>query len=128
MSHSVTVNLPDDLYAKAQQISKATTQSLEEVVLNQLQITWHEFTDIPAQEQAELQAMKFLSDDALRGIAQEQMPKKQQAEMDNLMQKNNLGTISELEYEQLEKFVLQSQQRTLRKAQASALLKERYSS
>jgi hypothetical protein len=80
---------------------------------------------LPHEELAELEALRFLSDDALWTIAREQMPQAKQSIMQNLMDKNTAGTITDAEHAQLSDFVKQGQGLTLRKAEAMKLLLER---
>jgi hypothetical protein len=78
--------------------------------------------ELPVDEQAELHALAYLSDEALWTIVREQMPADKQTRMQALMDKNNLGEIGEAEYAELSRLVEQGQKLTLRKAQAGALL------
>lgn len=80
---------------------------------------------LPPDEQAELDALKHLSDDTLWTIAREQMPDNVQARAHELMDKNSHGEISSEEYTELEKLVERSDRLMVRKAEAAALLRER---
>ena len=124
--HPVTVVIPDYVYTQAAQVSKATSQPIEIVLRQRLE---QAFTDprsrLPLDEQAELDALKFLSDEALWTIAREQMPRQQQDRMQTLMDRNNMGTLATGELEELTELVEQGQRLTLRKAQAADLLMDR---
>jgi hypothetical protein len=61
--------------------------------------------DLPTNERDELQAMSYLSDDALWTIAREQMQPELQASMSQLMDKNSEGTITEDEFRDLSALV-----------------------
>jgi hypothetical protein len=80
---------------------------------------------LPCDERAELQAMSYLSSDALRTIAREQMQPELQDVMSQLMDKNSKGTITENELRELAELVARGQRLTLRKAQAMKLLLDR---
>ena len=80
---------------------------------------------LPPDEQAELDALTHLSDNALWTIAREQMEMEQQERMQVLMTRNNMGTIASNEHAELTKLVDQGQRLMLRKGKAMALLTER---
>jgi hypothetical protein len=80
---------------------------------------------LPPDEEAELEALKNLSDDALWTIAREQMPDNLQTRMQDLMDKNTLGTITPDDYSELETLVERGQQLMVRKSEAAALLTQR---
>jgi hypothetical protein len=80
---------------------------------------------MPEDEQAELKALHFLSDDALWTIAAEQMPESQKSRMETLMDANTRGTITENEFSELEALVERGNRLMLRKAEASGILIER---
>jgi len=103
-----------------------TAQSIEAVLLQQLQDAFTE--PLPAlapDEQRELEALTFLSDDALWTIAREHMPEDRQARLQALMDANSQGTLDDAERSALEALVVQGQRLSVRKAQAAALLTER---
>jgi hypothetical protein len=81
--------------------------------------------DLSSDERAELQAMAYLSTDALWTIAREQMPPDVQQAMSHLMEKNSRGTITAEEFRDLSTLVERGQRLTLRKAQAMKLLLDR---
>jgi hypothetical protein len=124
--HPITLVIPDYIYTQAAQVSRATSQPIEIVLRQRLE---QAFTDprsrLPLDEQAELDALKFLSDEALWTMAREQMPRQQQARMQTLMDRNNMGTLAAGELEELTALVEQGQRLTLRKAQAADLLMDR---
>lgn len=79
-------------------------------------------TDIPADEQKELKALAFLSDDALWTIARERLQSTVQTRLSTLMDKNSDGTITSEEYAELEGLVERGNRLTLRKATAMRYL------
>jgi hypothetical protein len=80
---------------------------------------------LPEAEQAELNALTHLSDEALWTIAREQMPTDRQEQMQLLMDGNTKGMLSEAELQTLEQLVEQGQKLMLRKGKSAALLTER---
>ena len=79
---------------------------------------------LPSAEQAELQALRYLSDDALRTIAAEQMVAAAQKRMAQLMDHNSYGKLSPAEQNELATFVERGDQLMLRKAEAIKLLRQ----
>jgi hypothetical protein len=124
--HPVTVTLPEALYAPIREIAEAKSQTVERVLIEQLQsVLAVKLPPLPPDEESELVAFKFLSDDTLRNIAREQLPTRIQEQMQSLMDRNNVGTITPQEYQELSQLVERGQRLTLRKAWAAGVLMER---
>ena len=107
------------------EIAEQTQRPVEEVVLNYLRQMAASLPSLPANAQAELDALAHLSDDALWTIAQEQIPQEIQQRAETLMRKNTRGTLSSEEHAELNGLVERSERLMLRKAEAAALLRER---
>jgi hypothetical protein len=122
---SITLTIPEYLYDRARRLAEQQALPIEQVLVHQLETTFVEIPALPPDEQAELEALKFLSDQALWTIAREQMPEPDQERMQSLMERNNLGTISAQDRDALVLLVDQGQRLILRKAKAMALLTER---
>lgn len=122
------LTIPAKLYDKARRIAEIEAQSVEDVLRNRLEESLDDdWSPYPEDEQAEYRALAYLSDDALWTIAREQMAAAKQARMQPLMDRNNFGTISLEEYQELEQLVEQGQRLMLRKAEAmNQLLKRGY--
>ena len=124
--HAVTLPVPADIYDRASHIAQVTAQTIEAVLLQQLRDAFADpLPELPPDEQRELEALTFLSDEALWTIAREQMPGDKQVRMQTLMEANTQGTLDPLQQTELESLVEQGQQLSLRKAKAAALLVER---
>lgn len=124
MADQIVLVLPDDISARARQIAETTSQPVEQVLIDYLKTLTLPLPELAPAEQAELEALHHLSDDALWTIAREQMPDDVQAQAQELMNKNSLGTITDDEYAELEVLVERGDRLTLRKAEAAAILKE----
>ena len=121
-----TISIPDSLYQKAQEIAKKRSRNVDDVIRAGLAGAFiQELLDIPDDEQAELKAMTYLSDDALFSMMREQMQQAKQARMSTLMDKNSRGTITDVEHTELTKLVEDGQRLTLRKATAMNILMDR---
>ena len=121
-----TISIPSRLYEKAQQVAKQTSRQVDEVIRIRLESALDEsLFDLPQDEQSELMAMAYLSDETLWTIAREQLPNQLQEHMALLMTKNTRGTITDNEYRELADAVERGNRLTLRKAQAMKYLTER---
>lgn len=121
-----TISIPSELYEKAQPLAEQTSQQVDDVIRTRLESALDErFTYLPSEEQAELKAMAYLSDNALFSMMREQMQKMVQERMSDLMDKNTRGAITDTEYAELAEFVERGNKLTLRKAQAMNYLMDR---
>lgn len=120
-----TLNIPEEVFQRAQKIAQATSQSVESALLEQLRLWTDAAPLLDDDEEAELQALRYLSDDALWTIAREQMANDLQAQMQVLMDKNTSGDITSDEYAKLSQLVERGQRLMLRKSEAAALLTQR---
>ena len=124
--YTITLPVPDYIYDRARQIAAGTAQSIEAVLLQQLQEAFAEpVPALPPDEQRELEALTHLSDEALWTIAREHMAQERQVRLHVLMDANSQGTLDEPQRAELEALVAQGQRLSVRKAQAAALLTER---
>lgn len=125
MVDQIILKVPEDISARARQIAETTAQPVEQVLLDYLKTLSTPLPTLLPDEQAELDALKQLSDDALWTIAREQMPDDAQIRAHDLMTRNTQGTITNAEVEELQKLVERGDRLMLRKAEASSLLRER---
>jgi hypothetical protein len=125
MTEQITLTLPEDISARVRQIAETTSQPVEQIVLEHLKSLSIQLPPLPPDDQAELDALHHLSDDALWTIAREQVSEDAQARAHTLMDKNSRGTITDAEADELEKLVQRADRVMLRKAEAAAILKER---
>jgi hypothetical protein len=120
-----TLNIPDEVYRRARQIANETSQPVDQLMVDYLRTLLLPLPALPPDEAAELDALKHLSDDALWTIAREQLPQAVQERMQALMDKNNLGTVTDVEFAELEALVERGNRLMVRKAEAAGLLAER---
>ena len=72
--YAVTLPVPEEIYDRARQVAAGTAQSVEAVLLQQLQAAFMApLPPLPPDEQRELEALTSLSDEALWTLAREQM-------------------------------------------------------
>ncbi|MFN8420307.1 MAG: hypothetical protein U0528_13855 [Anaerolineae bacterium] len=125
MSDQIVLNIPDEISARARQIAESTALSVEQILIDHLKTLSAPIRALPPDEQAELDALQHLSDDALWTIAREQMPSDVDERAHVLMDKNSLGTITDDEYAELNKLVERANRLMLRKAEAVFILRGR---
>lgn len=125
MSDQIILTIPTEISDRARRIAETTAQPVEQVLIEHLKTLPSLLPALPPEQQAELDALHHLSDDALWTIAREQMPPDVQSRAHDLMDKNSLGTISDDEQAELDLLVERADRLMLRKAEAAAILRER---
>lgn len=126
--YSITLHVPDYIYERARIIAEATAQPVEQVLTARLEHAFDDRADLsflPPDEQSELAAFKQLSDDTLRSIAREQLPRAIQERMQHLGNRNSQGSITPDEYTEYARLVEQGERLMLRKAWAAQILMDR---
>lgn len=117
------VTLPDDLSIRLHQLAAQQRQPFEQFVTDHLRLMIDEpFVQLPESEQAELQVLRYLSDDALWTIATEQMAASLQERMAQLLDDNRHGTLILKDQNELASLIERGDQLMLRKAEAIRLL------
>ena len=122
MTDQITLTVPEDISDRARQIANSTAQPVEQVLINHLKTL---APTLPPDEQAELDALKHLSDDTLWTIAREQLPDAVQARATWLMDRHSSGEITDDEYQELTRLSQRADRLMLRKAEAATLLRQR---
>lgn len=119
------LSIPEDVYDHVRQIAEETSRPVDQLMVEYLRTLPVPLPSLPPDEEAELNALKSLSDDTLRTIAREQMPADVQDRMQILMDRNNFGTISDDELHELEQHVERGNRLMVRKAEAAGILMDR---
>lgn len=125
MTDQIVLTVPDEISDRARQIAAETAQPVEQILLDHLRTLSNPLPGLPPVEQAELDALKNLSDDTLWTIARDQMPDNVQARAQELMNRNDSGQISQEELSELEQLVQRADRLMLRKAEAASILRGR---
>ena len=121
-----TISIPDTIYEQAQLVAQLTSRQVEDVICARLEGAFKEpLIELPADEEAELQALTYLSDDALWTIAREQMQPHLQKRISELLERNQAGTISDAESAELTELIECGDKLTLRKSYAMRYLMDR---
>ncbi len=125
MSDQITLTVPDIVTERARRIAETTDQAVEQVLIEQLQRLSPLWMLLPDNELAEIEALQFLSDDALWTMAREQLPADVQKRAHELMEKNARLNINEDELIELDMLVERADRVMMRKAEAADLLRKR---
>lgn len=113
--HAVTLELPDEVYQRAQHVAQATQRPLEEIVCE-----W-----IRPPVQVKLPELERLSDDELLQAVRETLPPEHAHRLQELLAAQRQRSLSEDEQREALALVEQEDLITLRKARALFLLKQR---
>src|SRR5688572_4223250 len=85
MTIPLVVTLPVDITEQAQTIAELTERPVEQVVIEHLRTLRAPDSALPHELRSELEALQYLSDDALWLIAREQVPAPLQARINDLL-------------------------------------------
>nr|WP_290224964.1 hypothetical protein [Trichocoleus desertorum] len=123
MAATVTLQIPDLIYQRLVNTANATGRSLEEVMLHALKVgSPPDWDNVPDEFKTDLAALDRLEDEALWKIASAKKTAEEMARYDELLDRNQNGTLSQAEQLELIELRSQSDRFMLRKAQAAALL------
>lgn len=123
----VTLTLPDKLHQRLQARARATSQSMDEVMVQTLSraVPPPVEEDLPTGLRVELKAMEHLSDEALWQIAQSSMNPDKVILYDALLERHESGIITSEGRELLARLREEAEALMLRKAHAYTLLQSR---
>ncbi len=126
MVATVTLQIPDAIYQRLELNAQATQRSIEDILSHVLKVgSPPEWSDVPAEFQADLAGLDGLNDEALRQLATGQKAAADLQRYDELLELNAAGNLSEAEREELQALRKASECFMLRKAQAAVLLRWR---
>ena len=125
MPQTITLTLPDNILQPAQRVAQATQQSVEELLVTALQAALPTLEGLPPDVVQHLVALESLDDQALWRVMLETVPLDQQHQLHDLLLRNQAGTLTDVEREQLAILQQQADLVMLRKARAAVLLRFR---
>jgi hypothetical protein len=126
MVATVTLKIPDDVYQRLELNAQATQRSIEDILAHVLKVgSPPEWSDVPAEFQADLQGLDALDDRALQQLASAQKTESELERYDELLELNATGNLTTAEQTELEAFRKASERFMLQKAQAAVLLRWR---
>lgn len=122
----VVLPLPEDLYIRLEQTALATKQSLIEMLVCAVRVgSPPDWSQAPAEFQADLAALDRLNDDALWNVARNQRGESDMARLQELLAMNADESLTIGERLELEEQVAEADRFMLRKAHAATLLQWR---
>jgi len=125
-TRELTVQLSTQIYRRLEHISQVINQPVEAIVLTS--ITGNlppSLDDVPADLRKSLLVLQTLNADALWAVARSKLPPVQQTRLEALLTRNSAGLLTEAEQDELVHLGEETDQLTLRKAHAYALLRWR---
>lgn len=122
----LTINLPDSVFQQLRTIADLTKQPLSDLVLQSIEGNLPpSIGSAPAEVRTDLLRMQTLNAEDLRTIAQAQVTQAQQDEHFTLLDKNQSGSLTEIEQTRLHELRTSADQLMLKKAHACAILRWR---
>jgi hypothetical protein len=126
MTETVVLQIPEALYQRLAIAAGATQRSLEDIILQALQIgsppTWK---DVPEEFQTDLASLDRLDDDSLWQIARSQKTQLEMERYESLLSKQQDTSLTDSERLELDTLRRDGDRFMLRKSQAAAILKWR---
>lgn len=122
----IVLSLPEDLYLRLEQTARATKQPLTELLVHAIRAgSPPDWSQAPAEFQADLAALDRMDDAALWQIARGQRSEAEMARLAMLLEKNADDAVSAEETLELEQLVAAADRFMLCKAHAATLLQWR---
>ncbi len=122
----IVLPLPEDLYVRLEQTARATKQSLTDLLVRAVRAgSPPDWSQAPAEFQADLAALDRLDDNSLWRIARSQRSEADAGRLQELLEKNADDALTAGERLELDAQVAEADRFMLRKAHAAALLQWR---
>ena len=122
----IVLPLPEDLYVRLEQTARATKQSLTDLLVRAVRAgSPPDWSQAPAEFQADLAALDRLDDDSLWRIARSQRSEADAGRLQELLEKNADDALTPGERLEVDAQVAEADRFMLRKAHAAALLQWR---
>jgi DNA-binding helix-hairpin-helix protein with protein kinase domain len=125
MPQTVTLDLPDNFFRPLQRTAEATSQRVEELLINALRASLPPLDGLPDDVVENLTALETLDDERLRQAMAETVPLRMQRDLAKLLERQQRGSLTAAEREQLADLQQKADLVMLRKARAAVLLRFR---
>ncbi len=126
VSRTITLKLPESLFIRLEQASRATKQTLDEIILRAVRAgSPPDWDDVPAEFQTDISSMDRLDDTALWRVAKSKSTETEMRSCQELLDKRADGTITSTESEKLKALQTDFDRLMLCKAHAASLLRWR---
>ena len=116
--HTVTLDLPEEIYQRAQQVADATQRPIEQVVIEWIHLPQSELGEVVVR-------LETLSNDQLLQIARSRISSDHSHRLQELLSTQQQRTLTEKEQQEAVALVEQEDLLTLQKARALFLLNQR---
>jgi hypothetical protein len=116
MTTRITLDVPDEVYRRAQDLALVAGREIGEVLSQALSLSLAPVALTP--EPADLTSMGQLGDDQVLALCELQLPAGQDQRLSELLDRQQAGLLSEVERPELTTLMQTYQLRLLRKAQA----------
>ncbi|MCZ6680930.1 MAG: hypothetical protein O7E52_27200 [Candidatus Poribacteria bacterium] len=124
-THSVTLQLPQEIHERVRRLAKGIGQPIKKTLLKIVEAGLPSLKNIPAEYQLDLARLEMLNNTDLWKVAESEMPETQQRTLERLLRKNQAGTLTEHENQELDQLRAEANRLMLRKSYAYVLLKWR---
>jgi hypothetical protein len=125
ITEMVTLRLPEPLYRTARQVADATHQPLDAVLQASIAHALPPLDDVSGEEAAELARLALLDDGALWRVARAEMSAEEQAEMNDLLDRQSAGNLAPAKQVRLQALMDLYGRLMVQKAHANLLLARR---
>lgn len=123
---TITLRLPEESYARLNRMATLLRRPVEEVASQTIRGNLPPTVDdLPADLQSEMAAWSSLSDERLWEVARQPLPAEQWRRHQRLLRKNEAGTLTEAEQDELAHLRSETDRFVFRRSYALALLKWR---
>ena len=124
-SRTVTLNLPEHLYSRAERAAKRLDQPLAEVLLKAVDTALPSEADLPVELINSLDALMFMNDAALWEAARNTLKPEQSVRLEKLISESKERLLSAEEKQELDSLIGEYQRVLLVRAKSAVLLKTR---
>lgn len=124
-SRTITLNMPEHLYSRAERAAKRLQRSVDEVLLKAVETALPTEATLPAELTQAVDALMFLNDAALWDAARSALAAQETAQLENLVGDSKQRLLTADEQTQLDALVQAFQRVMLVRAKAAVLLKTR---
>lgn len=123
MLFTVTLDLPEALYARVERQARGSRQPVEDLLVKAIQASLPPPDQLPSDTIALLQDLELMDNEALHLVLLETAPEAEQAEVDALLDQGRAGRLGETERQRLDALQRRAEVVMLRKARAAMLLR-----
>jgi hypothetical protein len=116
MTTRITLDVPDDIYRRAQDLALVAGREIREVLSEALALSLAPVVLAP--ESGDLTSVRHLSDEQVLALCELQLPPEQDQRLSELLDRQQAGLMSEVERPELSGLMQTYQLKLLRKAQA----------